>query len=69
MKPTGLDKLEAKAGYKETPDESDASPAEDAAGDILSAIASKDAKALSLALQRHYEHCADSESDDDAEED
>jgi DNA-binding GntR family transcriptional regulator len=38
----------------------------DAAQDILAAVASKDAKALSLALERHYELCkSKSEPDED----
>lgn len=44
-----------------------ASPKDDAASDLLAAIASKDAKAVSLALTRHYEACAGGE-DDEAEE-
>jgi len=39
------------------PDESDMSESEDAASDILAALGSKDAKALDLALQRHYAVC------------
>lgn len=55
----GVDpKAEAMAATKLV-DESDdeASSEVDAAQDILAAIASKDAKALSLALERHYEVC------------
>lgn len=46
-----------------------ASSSEDAASDILAAVKASDAKALNLALQRHYESCQDSESepDDDTE--
>jgi len=43
--------------------------AEDAAQDVLDAIEAKDAKALSLALERHYACCADmGEVDEDEEE-
>lgn len=47
-----------------------ASESEDAAQDVLDAIASKDAKALDLALTRHYETCAGSgkDKDDDSED-
>lgn len=49
------------------PGDSGDDPAEvDAARDALSAIAAKDPKALSLALQRHYEACQ--ASDDDTED-
>ncbi len=50
-----LDMLEKKAP-KAAP-VAEASESEDAATDILGAIASKDAKALDLALQRHYATC------------
>lgn len=42
----------------------EASESEDAASDILGAIASKDAKALDLALQRHYATCESTEDDE-----
>lgn len=41
------------------------SESEDAASDVLEAIASKDAKALDLALQRHYACCEGGEPDED----
>ncbi len=44
------------------------SPKEDAASDVLAAIKSNDAKALSLALERVYEASAD-RGDDDEDED
>lgn len=53
---------ESDAGTKE-PSES-----EDAAQDILDAIDAKDAKALSLALERHYACCSEMGEGDDAEE-
>lgn len=37
----------------------------DAAKDILAAFKDRDAEALSLALERHYELCASSETDDE----
>lgn len=44
------------------------SEAEDAAQDVLDAIEAKDAKALSLALERHYACCSEmGESEDDEE--
>lgn len=50
--------------------ESSAEPSEseDAAQDILDAIKADDAKALSLALERHYACCTEmGESDEDEE--
>lgn len=46
-----------------------ASPEEDAARDLISAVKSGDAKAANLALKRHYELCQESSEDeyDDAE--
>ena len=63
----GLDKM---YGVKLPKDKEapEASESEDAASDILAAIASKDAKALSLALERHYACCGESETEDDDEE-
>lgn len=56
-----LESLDAKKPDMEVeikaPDESDMSESEDAANDIISALGSKDAKALDLALQRHYAVC------------
>lgn len=49
-----LDKLSVE---EDAPSSSDMSESVDAANDVLSAIASKDAMALDLALQRHYESC------------
>ena len=40
----------------------------DAAKDILAAFKDRDAEALSLALERHYELCASHASDDEDEE-
>lgn len=40
----------------------------DAAKDILDAFKNRDAEALSLALERHYELCASHASDDEDEE-
>lgn len=40
----------------------------DAAKDILSAIEDKDAKALSMALSRHYELCAEKHRDEEHDE-
>jgi hypothetical protein len=54
-----LDLLEKKA-----PEVPEASESEDAAKDILGAIASKDAKALDLALQRHYACCEGEDEDE-----
>lgn len=50
--------------------EAEVSESQDAAQDILDAIASKDAKALDLALQRHYDCCEgeDMGDEDDSEE-
>lgn len=42
------------------------SPKDDAASDLLAAIKADDAKAVNLALTRHYEACAG--GGDDAEE-
>jgi DNA-binding GntR family transcriptional regulator len=61
----------------ELPDESSESESEeapevDAAQDVLDAISAKDAKALSLALERHYAYCqgeADETEDDTDSED
>lgn len=53
-------------------DKSAASPEEDAAKDALAAIKANDAKALCLALTRHYEALAgkeDAEGDDEMDED
>lgn len=44
-----------------------ASPADDAASDLLAAVQAGDAKAVSLALQRHYEACQEGH-EDEAEE-
>lgn len=53
-----LEKMAEKAGYKPAESaEEEASEGMDAASDVLSAIAAKDAKALNLALTRHYESC------------
>lgn len=41
----------------------------EAAADALAAIKAGDAKALNLALKRHYEACAASEGDDEDEAD
>lgn len=41
---------------------------EDAAQDVLDAIRDRDAKALNLALKRHYEECAAGAEDDDEDE-
>lgn len=46
----------------------DAAPEEDAAKDILAAIKSNDARALSLALTRHYEACSSSDAEPDDED-
>ncbi len=54
-----LDVLEKKA-----PVAAEASESEDAAKDILAAFSSKDAKALDLALQRHYATCEGSDEED-----
>lgn len=49
--------------------ESEKSESEDAAQDILDAIADKDAKALDMALKRHYELCeGDMKSEDEDDE-
>ncbi len=50
------------APKKEAPEMSES---EDAASDILAAFSSKDAKALDLALQRHYACCSGDEAEDD----
>jgi hypothetical protein len=42
---------------------------EDAAQDLLDAIADKDAKAVALAFEALYEHCSDKGHDDEDEED
>jgi phage head maturation protease len=47
----------------------DAAPEDDAASDVLAAVKAGDAKALSLALKRHYEACAGAEPDADDEDD
>lgn len=44
-----------------------ASPKDDAASDLLAAITAGDAKAVSLALERHYEACAEGHEDDEEE--
>ena len=48
---------------------SDSSAEEDAARDILAAVKANDAKALSLALTRHYEACEASKGEDNGEDD
>ena len=64
-----LDKLVSGAKASEA---SEASESQEAAQDILDAIASKDAKALDLALQRHMACCEGEEEgeykDDDSDE-
>lgn len=52
---------------KEAPKE-EASESVDAAQDVLDALASKDAAALDLALQRHYEVCESGYKASDEEE-
>lgn len=48
---------------KDMEEEGDAGGKVDAARDVLSAIADKDASALSMALERHYELCAEGEEE------
>ncbi len=49
-------------------EESSASESDDAAQDVLDALETKDAKALNLALKRHYELCASGADEEDDEE-
>ncbi len=48
---------------KKPPAKAASSPKDDAASDLLAAIEAGDAKAVSLALQRHYEACAEGHDD------
>ncbi len=50
------------------PDKPAAAPEDDAAKDILAAIKANDAKALSLALTRHYEACDSDEVEPDEDD-
>lgn len=53
-----LDKMPAKEGYKPSDmGEKPASDVDDAASDVLAAVKAGDAKALGLALKRHYLTC------------
>lgn len=61
----GLAALDKKMGMSSG---SEPSESEDAAQDILDAIASKDVKALDLALQRHAACCEGEPDEDDASE-
>jgi hypothetical protein len=55
-----LDMMASKPEMKDEP----ASDSLDAAKDILAAMSSKDAKALDLALQRHYATCEGKDEDE-----
>lgn len=66
-----LFKLGAGASKAKTPVPSpapEASAKDDAAADAIAAIKAGDAKALSLALERHYEACQSSEEYEEAPE-
>ncbi len=62
LAPEGEEREESGADEEEASTES-----EDAARDVLAAIKDGDAKALDLALQRHYEACEAKEGDEDAD--
>lgn len=59
-------KIELTADKESAHGTEEPSEAEDAAQDVLDAIEAKDAKALSLALERHYA-CCSGEGEDDEE--
>ena len=62
------DPLEKLLAGPKGPVEGDAAPEDDAASDVLAAIAAKDAKGLSLALKRHYEACSSAEVEPDEDD-
>jgi hypothetical protein len=68
VKKYGVEPSPMKAELPNESDDAEAPGSEGAAADVLAAFKASDAKALDLALKRHYALCAKDSDDDEDDE-